>query len=718
MRTFWPCLNAEQSIENIMMQVTVLDKGAVAAAALKNTLNKQTGSCHSEEMNGIYPRRCEGDIEVTDLSFAYSSQPVRLSLNSASFFFPSGETTFVSKSGSGKSTLGQLLSRVYSPTSGEILIDGMPIEGLSKNWIRNNVTLVEQRSILFNESIFMNIAVGRREYDQIRKEDVQESIDLAMLQSVIDHMPKGIDTRVGYCGNLLSGGQRQRVAISRARLSDTPILILDEPTSALDGSNRNDVIRAIREWRKGKTTIIITHDMSHILDNDFAYILDQGSVIQAGYRFELERIPANEKFFRTDGGSDLWDDSDAEDEYVHIRPHLPYLRHPYSMLSDTTLGTFFDLDAGAVKWTLIVLGVLISDGVVSFFMHYLLSMCGQAWVDRLRKRAFRRVLDQPRQWFEEDVNIPSQLTTCLARDGEEIRDILGRFGGYALVAASIAVIATVWSMAVCWKLTLVAISCGPVIYAIARGFDGTTGLWDRRCSEARSAASEVFVETFSEIHTVRALTLEPFFHGKHMKAVSKCLITGLRRAFYTGFLFGLLESTIIFVSASIFYYGGLLLSIPEFTVEEIMTKENPPFRAPDNVKDAAKAAGINDYISSLLEGYSTVIGDGGVGLSGGQAQRLVIARALVRRPHILILDEATSSLDPASAEIIRDTVRELVTSQRGLTMIIITHAREMMEIADNVVVLHQGYVVESGSYRTLAKRPGGHLKTLVDNTKK
>ena len=138
-----------------------------------------------------------------------------------------------------------------------------------------------------------------------------------------------------------------------------------------------------------------------------------------------------------------------------------------------------------------------------------------------------------------------------------------------------------------------------------------------------------------------------------------------------------------------------------------------PLRDQRNVRDAAKAAGIDEFISSLPQGYSTVIGDGGVGLSGGQAQRVVIARALVRRPQILVLDEATSALDPASAEIIRHTVQRLVTSQVGLTVIIITHAKDLMEIADNVVVLEHGRVVESGPYKTLAKRP--HLQALIND---
>ena len=142
--------------------------------------------------------------------------------------------------------------------------------------------------------------------------------------------------------------------------------------------------------------------------------------------------------------------------------------------------------------------------------------------------------------------------------------------------------------------------------------------------------------------------------------------------------------------------------------------ENSPLSTMNNVCAAAQAAGIDEFITSLPHGYLTTIGDGGVGLSGGQAQQLVIARALVRRPQILILDEATSSLDPNSAEVIRQTVTRLVAAQTGLTVIIITHAREMMEIADKVVVIDQGCIIEQGVYGDLVRRSGGKLRALVE----
>jgi ATP-binding cassette subfamily B (MDR/TAP) protein 1 len=140
-----------------------------------------------------------------------------------------------------------------------------------------------------------------------------------------------------------------------------------------------------------------------------------------------------------------------------------------------------------------------------------------------------------------------------------------------------------------------------------------------------------------------------------------------------------------------------------------------PLATSHSVRVAAQGAGIDDFISSLPRSYNTVIGDGGVGLSGGQKQRVVIARALLRQPQILILDEATSNLDPAGAEIVRQTVRRLVATRRGLTVIIITHAKEMIEIANHVVVLDQGAVVEDGPYEKLAMRIGGKLHALISD---
>ena len=139
---------------------------------------------------------------------------------------------------------------------------------------------------------------------------------------------------------------------------------------------------------------------------------------------------------------------------------------------------------------------------------------------------------------------------------------------------------------------------------------------------------------------------------------------------------------------------------------------NSPLSAMANLRAAAESAGIEDFINTLPQGYDTMIGDGGIGLSGGQAQRLVIARALVRRPKILILDEATSALDSESAEVVKQSVKGLIEQGRGMRVRIITHAVEMMQLAQKVVVVEQGQVVEEGPYQTLLENDGALMRML------
>ena len=184
-----------------------------------------------------------------------------------------------------------LLLRLYDTTSGSISIDGCPIETLDVNWLRNNVTLVQQQSVLFNETLWNNIAFGCGDGEQPTEESIQVACEMAMLAEVIQELPDGLNTEIGTGGASMSGGQKQRVAIARARLRDTPILILDEATNALDYVNKTLVMDAIREWRKDKTTIIITHDSSQIQEMDFVYVIDQGKVVEEGYRSLLAQNP-------------------------------------------------------------------------------------------------------------------------------------------------------------------------------------------------------------------------------------------------------------------------------------------------------------------------------------------------------------------------------------------------------------------------------------------
>jgi ATP-binding cassette subfamily B (MDR/TAP) protein 1 len=1011
------------------------------------------------------------------VTFAYPTNLQQPALNDVTFFFPAGETTFVvGTSGSGKSTLGNLLMKYYDPSRGEVLIDGHSIQTLDPDWLRQNVTLVQQQNVLFNETVFQNIAFGRQ--SDVTEQNVLNASKTADLGQTIKGLPEGLATMVGSNGKSLSGGQQQRIAIARARLRDSPIVILDEATSALDQASRQTVMKAIREWRKGKTTIIISHDVSQIRDEEYVYVMENGRVVQEGWRKELaekghgtfasfvanseptaqstatieqrresgpltptsaaseyseEKIPPHwnyhdyvSSFFgmqETPSDSlarslsvrgnkrmtlglgaahanelrakDLWsnpalaadDQPDASNPTYFRQPLLPFVSpnpgsqsasqpwspapprrvglstsqavsHHHSSLNevarprsrppavDTSLNalraaiqlsprprkpnsghtitnttkktkpdtlanifrtiwptlawrdrtwlmfgffsafvvavstpafafifskllTVYTLDsnrtAAALKWALALLAVASVDGIANYWTHYALECSGQAWVNALRVKALKRIMAQPKHWFEKEMNSPDRLNECLDRNAEEMRNLVGRFAGPIFTTVCMMTVSIVWSFIISWKLTLVAIGCGSIAYLATWSFDLTSSKWEGKCDKAAQHTSSIFTETFSNIKVVRALTLENHFNRKHSNAVSETFRIGLSRAAYSGLMYGLSDTMSYFITATIFYYGttiitegelkvssvlevvNLLLfgiancmvmvamvpqinssritatqmlhiaSLPQQTSHETLGTERlatpfpimfnnlsftypsrtntktlsnitltinagtctaivggsgcgkstiaamlvgfyspdpvPRYHAPSltfggtSIQDckigslrnlislvpqtpqlfpssilanityglpevssfatlnsammAAQDAGIHDFIMSLPLGYQTVIGDGGLGLSGGQAQRIAIARALVRRPKVLILDEATSALDAVNAEAVRDTVRKLMARGRegtegGIAVVIISHSVEMMRVADRIVVIEGGRVVEEG----------------------
>ncbi|GAD98462.1 ABC a-pheromone efflux pump AtrD [Paecilomyces variotii No. 5] len=833
LRTFWACLVLVQSIEQILPQTIQIEKGKISGTSLETMMAQ--ASSGKQAVETVYPRHCKGRVEIKDLSFTYPSHPERLTIQTASLVFPAGEVAFiVGHSGSGKSTLASLLARFYAPTCGETMIDGYPIEALHPNWIRDNITLVHQQSTLFYETIFRNIAFGCLEHESVTEKHIQESIDMAMLRTTIESLPDKLDTVITSQGNTLSGGQKQRVAIARSRLRDTPILILDECTSALDYTTRRHVMSSIYHWRKGKTTIVITHDLSQVRDSDLVYVLDHGRVIFSGHKDKLHIITSTK--MQKDRTTATMDDLALFSTLVHAIA-TPVFAYLLSRLLQTFYANSRRSEL-AMKWSLAILVV-------------------GMWIDSIRKVALSRILNQSLSWFEQTENGPSTLVTNLTQDAEDMRNLISKFLGFPLLVVVVISIASAWSVYVCWELTLVIFACAPFIHAITNGFDKISKEWENRCDTIKECSSSIFADTFSRIQTVKALALEPYFRTKHMKTSTKAAKTGIRRAVYSGLLFGLVDSMVILISALIFYYGAVLASSQVYTTHDVLTVfsvllfstgyitmvlswipqmnssqlsadrllrmanlgennshehtgkqyisdpapisfvntnfaypsrsgilalrdfnlsipanscttisnslvpcismggldigqfdiqrlrslmavvpqqpalfpdtitaniayglDSPsPFHTPDNIRSAAKAVGIDDFILSLPEGYSTIVGDGGLNLSGGQTQLLTIARALVRKPRILVLDEVTSSLDAVSAGVVRQTVRKLVAERRELTVIIISHSREMMEIADKVVVMEQGAIVEEGSYSVLMQRKEGSLRRLVDDAK-
>ncbi|KAK4225426.1 putative ABC transporter expressed in the mitochondrial inner membrane [Podospora fimiseda] len=1179
--TFYAALSAFKSIETLGPEWLVLAKGMTAAQLLKNVAEDHRGDLEGESKDGwLKPKTCHGETSMTNVSFAYPSNPSSVVLNPSNLSFSPGGITFVvGRSGSGKSTLGNLLVRFYEPLTGLITLDGHPIRALDLEWLRRNVTLIQQSSILFDDTFFQNVAFGAPDLEKVTMEEVQAACELALLESTISNMPNGLQTKLGTGGYNLSGGQQQRLALARAKLRDPPVLILDEITSGLDPVSRVMIMDALRIWRKGKTTIIITHEVGHIEDNEYVYVMLDGSVVQQGLRKDIAeeraRLFASLLASADDGGvgdldgydndeeaydDDYLSDDDPDQETILTRilrdnvannhrgvslglGFIPRLSHylersdpdddtrqgrrystarpltaarsrgesvasvrrhsmahpvtsprsrqdsvasirrsnrgskafrypsprPQSMASyqrwsislvsnqgaevhrhrskspsirrtrvidpseaaanasmDSldlffmeTLASSSDKKKGKVpkgqrlpslkailktvwptldtkakiqfilgvifcvviaganpvfsfifanlvgaffipegpgdassKWAAYLAVVAAIDGTATFFGYLCMEKVAQHWVNSLRAEAIKRILNQPKAWFDKENHSPQRITQCLDRNAEEMRKLVGMFVPIVLTVTIMIGIALVWALIIKWDLTLVALAGLPAAISAARVNAMLSDKWETIANSAATATSMIFAETFANIKVVRALTLEKRFSEKHHRSAHSTYLLGYKRAAIVGTFYGFYSSMALYVTALVFYYGAKLLSTYSITVTDVvkiinlilfalgssvmalsavpqiaaakatatqmlyyanlpydsgdddvngekrhvdtplpvsmtnlhfaypntperevlrgvnltitagaciaiagssgcgkstiaalllrlykpleppspptmdnfpspppqsataffrrfsrrsrdptsdrrtmesqelaptdpplpspimevdtpagspgLTKSSPgspipispsvptrnhpltfkyfpaeliapssltnhisyvpqrpflfpitiyenifyglpdtsPIRSLENAMDAAQAAGIHDFIISLPNGYDTLVGEGGQAVSGGQAQRLCIARALARQPKLLVLDEPTSSLDAEAAEGVRRVVQCLVTSGTEMAVVVITHSKEMMRIADKIVMVENGVVVETGEYEELCRREG------------
>ncbi len=219
-----------------------------------------------------------GDLRFEDVHFSYD--PDREILKGVSFEVPPGKTVaIVGPSGAGKSTLSRLIFRFYEPSSGAITIDGQNIEAVTQQSLRAAVGMVPQDTVLFNDTIEYNIRYGRADAGDA---DVKEAARLAQIDRFIESVPGGYRAQVGERGLKLSGGEKQRVAIARTILKGPPILVLDEATSALDSFTEREIQDALDRVSKGRTTLVIAHRLSTVVNADEILVLDQGRIVERG----------------------------------------------------------------------------------------------------------------------------------------------------------------------------------------------------------------------------------------------------------------------------------------------------------------------------------------------------------------------------------------------------------------------------------------------------
>ena len=233
------------------------------------------------------PAVVRGEIELRDVTLRYREDQAP-ALDRMNLRVHSGESVaLVGPSGAGKSTLVHLLPRFIDPSSGSVILDGMPIQDWDIDALRRQFALVSQDVVLFNDSVAANVALGAPKDAAIDRDRVRDALRSANLLDFVEGLPQGLDTDIGHNGNQLSGGQRQRMAIARAIYKDAPILILDEATSALDSESERAVQEALDRLMKGRTTLVIAHRLSTIEHADRVVAMEAGRVVEQGTHAQL-----------------------------------------------------------------------------------------------------------------------------------------------------------------------------------------------------------------------------------------------------------------------------------------------------------------------------------------------------------------------------------------------------------------------------------------------
>ncbi|KFK30733.1 hypothetical protein AALP_AA6G020200 [Arabis alpina] len=736
-------------------------KAKSAAASIFGIIDRKS-KIDSRDESGMVLENVKGDIELCHINFTYQSRPDIHIFRDLCFTIRAGKTVaLVGESGSGKSTVISLLQRFYDPDSGYITLDGVEFKKLQLKWLRQQMGLVGQEPVLFNDTIRANIAYGKGGKEATEAEIVAAS-ELANAHMFISGIQQGYDTVVGERGIKLSGGQKQRVAIARAIMKEPKILLLDEATSALDAESERVVQEALDRVMVNRTTVVVAHRLSTIKNADVIAVVKNGVIAEKGTHETLINIEDSCDFSLMIVGS------------VGAMGNglgFPLMTFLFGDLIDVIGRNLNNRDSVGVvsevclKFVYLGLGTLVAAflpmaGAAMSIMFSKASSREQsayAKASTVVEQTFGSIRTvasftgekQATSSYKELINsaykssVKQGFSTGLGFGvmflvffcsyalaiwfGGEMILTKGYTGG-EVINVMIVVVGSSMSLG----------QTAPCLSAFAAGQSAAYKIFEtikrKPIIDAFDLSGKVLEDIRGEIElrdvcfSYPSRPKEEIFGGFSLLIPSgatvalvgesgsgKSTVISLIERFYdpsSGQVLiddvDLKEFQLKWIRGKI----GLVSQEPVLFSSSIM--ENIGYgkesATEEEIKAAAKLANAVKFIDKLPQGLETMVGQHGTQLSGGQKQRIAIARAILKNPRILLLDEATSALDAESEKVVQEALDKVMVNR---TTVIVAHRLTTVRNADMIAVIHRGKIVEEGSHSELLKDHEGAYSQLI-----
>ncbi|KAG5439320.1 hypothetical protein PCK2_000856 [Pneumocystis canis] len=637
---FWACLMAAFSIQTIIRYLACIEEGKISGFDLQNAFKEKTNEQPFNSHNYFYPEKCNGSVIYDSVSFSYPLRPEKMILKNVSMIFPEGKTTFiVGASGSGKSTLAALLIRIYETNTGSIYIDNIDIKLLDVNWIRNNLLL-----------------------------------DISLWNILKDNW-KYVNKKVFFILGLLSCVGN---GIATPFFSYTLSRLL-----ALFFSSKN-VSEIKKESLKWSITILgVSFFDSLTLYFKILFFQFSSDYMITNIRSKLYKNTLLQKI------SDCSEKEFSSKNIIRIIINeSDSMRSIFESLIGNILVAVIMVFLGVI-WSFVIAWKLTIITVIMLPLLYL-SIQYHSYINNRWESKYK----------EENNNASFILHEFTGNIFTIKALLLNSFFEQKFISSVEKVFTKGIRKAIYIGFGYGVMGSSIYLFKALLFYYGTKFIL-KKVYTPTTILIVFSLIMFSIITASQCLSMVKVpYYGKIKKAsddVNTLFNTTKENAEDQGTLTVPLNGEIIFKNVFFSYYGYSNVQVLKNIDLEIKNNEKIALVGRSDVRKAAQKAAIDGFMMQLPDGYDTLLTDYGKGLSTGQAQRISLARAFMRKPRILILDECTSALDPLCALSIQNIIKDLT----NMTVIIVTHSKKMMKLADKIVLLKDGQITEIGTYDEL-----------------